>query len=120
MSSNRLLVVAVAALGLSFSGFAASAGSVAQSGAAAVDQATAVVKSESTFTLIKGGRGGRGGRSAGGRGTGSHSHMGSRRTGGRTVSMRGGRGFRGHGHRRSGWYDGYDCDLPVPSLFCWY
>jgi hypothetical protein len=115
MPLKRLLIVAVAALGLSLSGYAASAGPVVQTGA---DQ-SAVAKSVSTFTLIKGGRGGGAGRSGGGRGMGGHRSMGHH-MGGRSMSMRGGRGFRGRGHRRGGWYDGYDCDLPFPSPFCWY
>jgi hypothetical protein len=112
MPLKRLLVVAVAALGLCLSGYAVSAGSAAESGAASIDQPT-VVNSKSTFTLVKGGKGG-------GRG------MGARRMGGRSMAMRGGRGFRGgrgRGFRRGfggGWDGGYDCVWPFPSPYCWY
>ncbi len=118
MPVKRLIIVAVAALGLSFSGYAVSAGSVAQIGA---NQSTAVAKSASTVILVKGGRGGRGGHSAGGRGGHSAGGRGHGSAGHRSMTGRGGRGFRGYGRRRhAGWFNGYDCDIVIPSPFCWY
>jgi hypothetical protein len=92
MSAKRSLIVAVAALGLSVSGYAASAGSVAQSGAAASLDQSMMVNSKSTFTLIRGGGGG--GHGGGGHGGG----MGG--MGGRGFAMRAGPGFRGGVPRR--------------------
>ncbi len=57
MSLKRLIIVAVSAVGLSLTGYSASAGPVQDAGGAA----TQMVNSKSTFTLIRGGRGGGGG-----------------------------------------------------------
>jgi hypothetical protein len=101
MSVKRLLIVSVAALGLSLSGYAASAGSVAQSGAASIDQST-VVNSKSTFTLVRGHGGGRGGMRGGGRGG-----MRAFRSGGFRGREFGGRGFRGRHFRGRGFRGGF-------------
>jgi hypothetical protein len=137
MPAKRLLIVAVAALGLSFSGYAASAGSVAQSGAASLDPSMAVT-SKSIFTLIRGGGGGGGGAGRGGGGGGGGGHaMGGRGMGGGGFAMRGGgvfrgrafrgglrgrglrgRGFRGRGFRRG--RGGYECVWPYTAPWCYY
>ncbi len=97
----KIMTAAIAALGLSFLAPGAFAGSVAQTGAAAVDNAAiADAIKGNAFELIRGGggRGGGGGmRGGGGRGM----HMGMR--GGGRGGMRGSRmGFRGHGGRHVG------------------
>ncbi len=94
MRMKWITTAAIAAVGFTFLAPGASAGSVAQSGAAAVDNAAiAGAIKGNAFELIRsgGGRGGGGGmRGGGGRGM----HM---RGGGGRGGMRGTRmGFRGH------------------------
>jgi hypothetical protein len=136
MPAKRLLIVAVAALGLSFSGYAASAGLVAQSGAASLDPSMAV-NSKSIFTLIRGGGGGGGGGGRGGGGGGGGHAMGGGGMGRGGSAMRGGgmrggggfrgrafrggfrgRGFRGRGFRRG--RGGYECVWPYTAPWCYY
>jgi hypothetical protein len=149
MPVKRLLMVAIAALGLSLSGYAASAGSVARAGIASSNQSPAV-NSKSTFTLIRGG--GHGGGHGGGYGGGWAGHssmpavgprswsgysgkpgMAMRSWSGHSIrsakgmrSFRREREFRHHRFRhrrffRGGrwWYDGYNCDSPSLYPYCY-
>jgi hypothetical protein len=101
MRMRQLLMAALAALGMSVFGHAASAGPVTEGVSAAVD-ASVTGHSDNAFTLVHGGGGGShgGGHFGGG---GFHGYHGGRGWhGGRYHGRRGGRGY---------WYGGYDCDV---------
>ncbi len=124
MSMKRLTIAAIAALGLSLSGYVAWAGPATQTGFASMNQ-TLLAGSEGTITLIGGGYGGMGGHSGfAGRGFSGHGFSGH---GFARHAFRGEHEFRHHGFRHRRFFRGgvwvYDwdyCDWPYQYPYCYY